>query len=304
MGRVSRLGDPGGWVDAGSVERPARDGAIGDRVVGLGRPGVPLQRPLRPPHRARTCAMQPVRSVLRVAHMNFAKTTPLRKRAKSSPCSGACTPALGVEAHVRTEHADMSLGTTSGKKSKTINQERSGKISSAQGNAGPLTRGGRPIRQRLFGPLGNIPPAEFEALYDGTRESQATGSDSTKRVSGEPGAIQTSLCQLPSRSRSQCQDLMQTAPGTITARPYIMHMTDGHPNCVDKQDDGTNDPQSKRRADECRVWLRHSHEYVVWHSQLCFHALMNNVHPESGLVFGVCGVEIGETHDLTTIHRW
>ena len=29
--------------------------------------------------------------------------------------------------------------------------------------------------RRLFGPLGNIPPAEFEALYDGTRESQATG---------------------------------------------------------------------------------------------------------------------------------
>ncbi len=31
---------------------------------------------------------------------------------------------------------------------------------------------------------------------------------------------------------------------------------------------------------------------------------MNNVHPESGLVFGACGVEIGETYDLTTIHRW
>jgi transposase InsO family protein len=29
--------------------------------------------------------------------------------------------------------------------------------------------------RRLFGPIGNIPPAEFEALYDGTRESQATG---------------------------------------------------------------------------------------------------------------------------------
>jgi transposase InsO family protein len=27
--------------------------------------------------------------------------------------------------------------------------------------------------RRLFGPIGNIPPAEFEALYDGTRESQA-----------------------------------------------------------------------------------------------------------------------------------
>jgi len=29
--------------------------------------------------------------------------------------------------------------------------------------------------RRLFGPIGNMPPAEFEALYDGTRESQATG---------------------------------------------------------------------------------------------------------------------------------
>ncbi len=29
--------------------------------------------------------------------------------------------------------------------------------------------------RRLFGPIGNIPPVEFEALYDGTRESQATG---------------------------------------------------------------------------------------------------------------------------------
>ncbi len=28
--------------------------------------------------------------------------------------------------------------------------------------------------RRLFGPIGNMPPAEFEALYDGTRESQAT----------------------------------------------------------------------------------------------------------------------------------
>jgi len=28
--------------------------------------------------------------------------------------------------------------------------------------------------RRLFGPIGNIPPAEFEALYNGTRESQAT----------------------------------------------------------------------------------------------------------------------------------
>ena len=34
------------------------------------------------------------------------------------------------------------------------------------------------------------------------------------------------------------------------------------------------------------------------------HALMNNAYPESGLLFGVCGVEIGETYDLTTIHRW
>ena len=29
--------------------------------------------------------------------------------------------------------------------------------------------------RRLFGPIGNMPPAEFEALYDGTRGSQATG---------------------------------------------------------------------------------------------------------------------------------
>jgi len=28
--------------------------------------------------------------------------------------------------------------------------------------------------RRLFGPIGNIPPAEFEAVYDETRESQAT----------------------------------------------------------------------------------------------------------------------------------
>lgn len=29
--------------------------------------------------------------------------------------------------------------------------------------------------RRLFGPLGNIPPSEFEPLYDGTRQSQAAG---------------------------------------------------------------------------------------------------------------------------------
>jgi transposase InsO family protein len=28
--------------------------------------------------------------------------------------------------------------------------------------------------RRLFGPIGNIPPAEFEALYDGAREGQTT----------------------------------------------------------------------------------------------------------------------------------
>ena len=27
--------------------------------------------------------------------------------------------------------------------------------------------------RRLFGPIGNIPPAEFEALYDGSQEAPA-----------------------------------------------------------------------------------------------------------------------------------
>jgi putative transposase len=43
--------------------------------------------------------------------------------------------------------------------------------------------------RRLFGPIGNFRPAVFEALCDGTRESQVRGSGSTTRVSGEPGAV-------------------------------------------------------------------------------------------------------------------
>ena len=42
--------------------------------------------------------------------------------------------------------------------------------------------------RRLFGPLGNIPPAEFEALYDGTsRESGYGGQTQLNESPENPG---------------------------------------------------------------------------------------------------------------------
>lgn len=51
--------------------------------------------------------------------------------------------------------------------------------------------------RRLLGSIGNLPPAEFEALYDANREAPATEADSTNRVSGELGAVQRAAGRQP-----------------------------------------------------------------------------------------------------------
>ena len=47
--------------------------------------------------------------------------------------------------------------------------------------------------RRLLEPIGNIPPAEFRAMYGRSQEGSATAVGLDKRRSRKPGAVQTMM---------------------------------------------------------------------------------------------------------------
>ena len=60
--------------------------------------------------------------------------------------------------------------------------------------------------RRLLEPIGNIPPAEFEAMYVQSQTSPTRGADSHDGVSGKPGGSPF----------FPCSALMDTGAVTIT----------------------------------------------------------------------------------------